>query len=145
MSSTASVPVSNLVENISPDIVGSVTISPTGAFEAGSFETFVLEYTAGYHGIDDSGSLKVVFRFAGDQTRPQLDDPARPNYVTVKASNNAVLEARYDPKGNVRPWDRCLYIKVVHGFLEEGDHHYLRRSLRRLAGHAPADILRGHF
>lgn len=121
MSSTASVPVSNLVENISPDIVGSVTISPTGAFEAGSFETFVLEYTAGYHGIDDSGSLKVVFRFAGDQTRPQLDDPARPNYVTVKASNNAVLEARYDPKGNVRPWDRCLYIKVVHGFLEEGD------------------------
>jgi len=121
MSSTSVSPVSNLVQNIEPEIVGSATISPTGSFEAGSYQTFVLEYTAGYHGIDDSGSLKIVFRFAGDQTRPQLDDPARPNYTTVKASNNAVLESRYDPKGNVRPWDRCLYIKVVHGFLEEGD------------------------
>ncbi len=121
MNGTAPSPVSNLVENIQPEIVGTATISPTGAFEAGSFQTFTLEYTAGYHGIDDSGSLKIVFRFAGDQTRPQMDDPKRPNYVTVKASNNAVLEARYDPKGNVRPWDRCLYIKVVHGFLEEGD------------------------
>ena len=32
-----------------------------------------------------------------------------------------MLECRYDPKGNVRPWDRTLYIKVVHGFLKEGD------------------------
>ncbi len=121
MSTASMVPVSNLVTNIEPEIVGTATISPQGAFEAGSYQTFVLEYTAGYHGIDDSGSLKIVFRFAGDQTRPQLNDPARANYTTVKASNNAVLESRYDPKGNVRPWDRCLYIKVVHGFLEEGD------------------------
>ena len=121
MSNTSMTPVSNLVSNIEREIVGSATISPQGAFEAGSYQTFVLEYTAGYHGIDDSGSLKIVFRFAGDQTRPQLDEPTRANYTTVKASNNAVLETRYDPKGNVRPWDRCLYIKVVHGFLEEGD------------------------
>ncbi len=114
-------PVSNLVENIDPEIVGTATISPTGDFEAGSYATFTLVYTAGFHGIDDSGSLKIVFRFAGDQSRPQFDDPKRANFTTVTASNNAVLEARYDPKGNVRPWDRCLYIKVVHGFLEEGD------------------------
>ena len=72
-------------------------------------------------GIDDSGSLRVCFRFASDQTRPQFEDPTRPNYTTVEASNNAVLEIRYDPKGNVRPWDRTLYIKVVKGFLREGD------------------------
>jgi hypothetical protein len=121
MSITSMAPVSNLVSNIEPEIVGSATLSPQGSFEAGSYQTFVLEYTAGYHGIDDSGSLKIVFRFAGDQTRPQLDEPTRANYTTIKASNNAVLECRYDPKGNVRPWDRSLYIKVVHGFLEEGD------------------------
>lgn len=121
MSTTSMTPVSNLVTNIEPLIIGSARITPEGTFEAGSYQTFVLEYTAGYHGIDDSGSLKIVFRFAGDQTRPQLDDPKRANYTTVKASNNAVLESRYDPKGNVRPWDRCLYIKVVHGFLEQGD------------------------
>jgi len=101
--------------------LGSVTLTPGGAFEAGSYASFALVYTAGKFGIDDSGSLRVCFRFASDQTRPQFEDPARPNYTTIEASNNAVLEYRYDPKGNVRPWDRTLYIKVVKGFLREGD------------------------
>ena len=47
-----------------PERMGSATISPTGRFEAGSFQTFTLVYTAGYFGIDDTGSLKVVQRFA---------------------------------------------------------------------------------
>ena len=33
--------------------LGAVTISPTGSFEAGSYQTFVLTYTAGKFGIDD--------------------------------------------------------------------------------------------
>lgn len=106
---------------IPPEEVGSVTLSPTGAFEAGSHQTFTLTYTAGKFGIDDSGSMRICFRFASDQTRPQFDDPKRPNYTTVTASNSAVLQAHYDPKGNVRPWDRTVYIKVVRGFLREGD------------------------
>jgi len=101
--------------------LGAVTISPTGSFEAGSYQTFTLTYTAGKFGIDDSGSMRVCFRFASDQTRPQFEDPAGPNYTTITASNNAVLNYHYDPKGNVRPWDRTLYIKVVRGFLREGD------------------------
>ncbi|MEZ5905248.1 MAG: hypothetical protein R3C69_09160 [Geminicoccaceae bacterium] len=32
-----------------------------------------------------------------------------------------MLQTRFDPKGNIRPWDRTLWIKVVKGFLEEGD------------------------
>ena len=103
------------------DELGSVTISPEGDFEAGSYQTFTLVYTAGKFGIDDSGSLRICFRFASDQTRPQFENPEWPNYTTVEASNNAVLEYRYDPKGNVRPWDRTMYIKVVKGFLREGD------------------------
>ncbi len=101
--------------------LGSVSLSPDGSFEAGSHTTFTLTYTAGKFGIDDSGSLRICFRFASDQTRPQFEDPKRPNYTTVEASNNAVLQYHYDPKGNVRPWDRTLYIKVVNGFLREGD------------------------
>ncbi|MCP5371591.1 MAG: DUF3604 domain-containing protein [Hyphomicrobiales bacterium] len=101
--------------------LGHVTLTPTGEFEAGSFATFTLVYTAGRYGIDDSGSIRVCFRFASDQMRPQFDRPSDPSYTTVVASNGAVLETRYDPKGNVRPWDRTLYIKVVHGFLREGD------------------------
>ena len=106
---------------IEPHELGHAELVPTGEFEAGSHQTFTLTYTCGYFGIDDSGSLRVVFRFAADQTRPQFDDPKGPNFTTVTASNNAVLEYRYDPKGNIRPWDRTLYIKVVRGFMKKGD------------------------
>jgi hypothetical protein len=106
---------------LAPADLGCAVVSPTGEFEAGSHQTFTLTYTAGRYGIDDSGSLRVCFRFASDQSRPQFEDPKGVGYITVSASNNAVLQCRYDPKGNIRPWDRTLYIKVVHGFLREGD------------------------
>ncbi|MDH3579280.1 MAG: DUF3604 domain-containing protein, partial [Hyphomicrobiales bacterium] len=111
----------NLSDNIPPAMAGSATIDPSGKVEAGSWATFTLVYTAGFYGIDDSGSIKIVSRFASDQTTPQFDDPKAPGYTRVTASNNAKLELRYDPKGNVRPWDRTLYIKVVNGFMKEGD------------------------
>jgi hypothetical protein len=106
---------------IPPELLGTAVLDRTGDFEAGSYQSFTLTYTAGRFGIDDSGSLRVAFRFATDQTNPQFADPRAPNYTTIEASNNAVLEYRYDPKGNVRPWDRTLYIKVVKGFLRAGE------------------------
>lgn len=111
----------NIVENIAPEMAGTATIEPGGEIEAGSTATFKLVYTAGFYGVDDSGSLKIVFRHAADHTRPQMDDPAAPNYVTAVASNDAILEVRYDPKLSVRPWDRTVYIKVVQGFMKQGD------------------------
>ncbi len=106
---------------INPNDLGSISLSPEGDFEAGSFQTFELIYTAGKFGIDDSGSIRICFRFASDQSKPQFEDPKNFNYTSIKASNNAVLNYRFDPKGNVRPWDKTLYIKVVKGFLKEGD------------------------
>jgi hypothetical protein len=106
---------------VDPALLGSATVSPAGTFDAGSFHSFTVTYTTGRYGIDDSGSLRVCFRFAADQARPQFEDPKGVNYTTVTASNNAVLEVRYDPKGHTRPWDRTLYIKVVKGFMKEGD------------------------
>ena len=111
----------NLSGNIPLELSGTATIEPSGAFEAGTYATFTLVYTAGFYGIDDSGSIKIVSRFASDQTKPQFTDPKAPGYTTVTASNNAKLELRYDPKGNVRPWDGTLYIKIVNGFMKEGD------------------------
>jgi len=111
----------NLSGNIPLELSGTATIEPSGDFEAGTYTTFTLVYTAGFYGIDDSGSIKVVSRFASDQTKPQFNDPKAPGYTTVTASNNAKLELRYDPKGNVRPWDGTLYIKIVNGFMKEGD------------------------
>ncbi len=100
---------------------GRASISPQGEFEAGSFASFTLVYTAGYFGVDDTGSLKIVHRFASDMGKPQFTDPKGWNYVTAEASNDAVLEMRYDQKGNVRPWDKTIMIRVQRGFLREGE------------------------
>ena len=104
-----------------PEKMGTATVEPAGEFEAGSYQSFTLTYTAGYFGIDDTGSIKIVHRFASDMGRPQFDDPDAPNYVSVEASNGAALHVEYDIKRNIRPWDKTLYIKVVRGFLRAGD------------------------
>ena len=113
------------------DRMGSAEISPAGSFEAGSFQSLTLTYTAGFFGIDDTGSIKVVHRFASDMGRPQFTDPAAPNYTTVEASNGAVLDVQYDGKRNIRPWDKTLFIRVVRGFLREGDRIVVRFGDRR--------------
>ncbi|MGD9866495.1 MAG: DUF3604 domain-containing protein [Hyphomicrobiales bacterium] len=102
-------------------MLGHTTVSPAGSVEAGSYQTFTIVYTAGEYGIDDSGALRLCFRFASDQTPPQFTDPGAAGYTTIAASNGAVLEHRFDVKGNVRPWDKCIYIKVVQGYLKKGD------------------------
>src|SRR5688572_19449083 len=111
--------------------MGHAEISPQGEFEAGSFQSFTLTYTAGYFGIDDTGSLKIVHRFASDMGRPQFNDPQGWNFTTVEASNGAVLEVQYDAKRNIRPWDKTLFIRVVRGFLREGDRILVRFGDRR--------------
>jgi len=114
-----------------PEKMGSATVSPTGRFEAGCYQEFTVTYTAGYFGIDDTGSIKVVHRFASDMGRPQFDNPEAPNYTTVEASNGAVLHVEYDLKRNIRAWDKTLYIKVVRGFLREDDEIVIRFGDRR--------------
>ncbi len=115
--------------------MGAATIeilgAPPGPVEAGSFASFELTYTAGYFGIDDTGSIKVVFRFASDMARPQFADPAAPGYTTAEASNGAVLEVSYDFKRNIRPWDKTLFIRVMRGFLREGERIVVRFGDRR--------------
>ena len=111
--------------------MGHATIDPQGEFEAGSFQSFTLTYTAGFFGIDDTGSIKIVHRFASDMGRPQFTDPRGWNYTTVEASNGAVLEVKYDGKMNIRPWDKTLFIRVVRGFLREGDRIIARFGDRR--------------
>ena len=109
-----------------PELMGHAGVEPTGEFPAGSFQSFELTYTAGYFGIDDTGTIKVVHRFASDMGRPQFDNPSAPNFISVEASNGAILAVRYDGKQNIRPWDKTLFIRVVRGFLREGDQIVIR-------------------
>ena len=90
-------------------------------FEAGSFQSFELTFTAGRFGMDDTGSIRIVHRFASDMGTPQFSDPAAPNYVTATASNGARLELSYNPRLNMRPWGKTLTVAVGRGFLSPGD------------------------
>src|SRR5215510_8320072 len=82
------------------------------AFEAGSFQSFTLVFTAGRFGMDDTGSIRIVHRFASDMGAPQFTDAVAPNYVTAEASNGARLELAYHSRLNMRPWCKTLSISV---------------------------------
>ena len=101
--------------------IGKVEITITDPVTAGSYQDFKLIYTAGYFGIDDTGSIKICFRRATDMGEPQFTEPAEANYAHIWVTNGAKLQTRYDLKDNVRPWGKVLYIKIIDGFLQEGD------------------------
>ena len=90
--------------------LGRVRCSLGGKVPAGSWQTCRLTYTAGQAGIDDTGSLKVVMRYATDCGTPQFEDPSAANYTTAVASNGAHLALRWDVKDNVRPWGKTLHL-----------------------------------
>ena len=102
------------------DLMGAAKLTPSGSFEVGTFQSFKLVYTAGKFGIDDQGGLRVGFRGHFDGSAIQFDDPSAPGYTTVKASNGALLEASWEVRRNIRPWNKSLYIRCLR-FLREGD------------------------
>jgi hypothetical protein len=114
-----------------PDLMGHAALEPGGSVEAGSLQSFTLVYTAGRFGIDDTGSIKIGFRFATDFGPVQFNDPQLPGYTTAEASNGATLELKWEFKRNIRPWSRSLYIGVVKEFLAPGDTITIRFGDRR--------------
>ena len=101
--------------------LGTAEIHPKQPIIAGSYATFDLIYTAGYFGIDDSGSLKIVQRFPSDMATPQFDHPSADNYVSLEVIGNAQVRCSYHVNNNTRPWRKTLLIAVFNGFLKDGD------------------------
>jgi len=99
--------------------LGTAVIKPSDFLAAGSLATLTFIYTSG-HPIDDTGFLKIVFRFASDFGIPQFDHPERLNYCSVRSTGNCRIEPRWDPKGHTRPWGRSIFLKVMGGFLDRG-------------------------
>lgn len=114
-----------------PELMGSASLEPSGEIEAGSYQSFTLVYTAGRFGIDDTGSIKIGFRFATDFGPVQLTDPEAAGYTTAEASNGATLELKWEFKRNIRPWSRSLYVGVMKHFLGPGDTITIRFGDRR--------------
>ena len=65
--------------------IGSATISRSESVVAGELINFTITYTAGYFGIDDSGSIKICTRFATDMGRPQFTAPDPVSYTHLRA------------------------------------------------------------
>lgn len=102
--------------------VGSVIVTPEEEVVVGSYDTYTLTYTVGIYGLDVSGSLKIGTRRMSDWGRPQFDDPAAANYVTVKCSAPGTrLSAHYAPRGYIRPFRAVIVIYVEKGALYPGD------------------------
>lgn len=104
-----------------PVLYGTADLTPKGSFEARSFQTFTLTYHTGRYGLDDTGSIKIVFRFTADGGPLQTDDPSAPNYVTAASSNGVPLGLSFSYNGHVRPWYQALTVMVSKGYLREGD------------------------
>jgi hypothetical protein len=100
--------------------LGRATIEPQQPVVAGSYTTIVFTYTAG-HPIDDTGCVKIVFRQIGDFGVPQFNDPAAPNYCTIRTTGDCSIIPRWDPKGHTRPWSRALFLLIFLGYLNTGE------------------------
>ena len=100
--------------------LGKATIDLLEPVIAGEYSTVTYTYTA-EHPIDDSGYIKIVFRFAGDFGIPQFENPSALNFCQVSTTGDCRIQPRWDPKGHTRPWGRALYLKVLGGFLNTGE------------------------
>lgn len=113
-----------------PEQMGSIKLTPSGPFVAGSHAELTLTYTAGTFGIDDTGMVKISWRTTSDMSKPQFDRPTAPNFTTVEASNGAMLEVWFD-RLNIRPWANTLLIRIGRGYLRVGDTLTVRMGDRR--------------
>jgi len=114
-----------------PDLMGTATLAGPSRIEAGSMQEMVLTYTCGAFGIDDTGSLKIGFRFATDMGEVQFSDPKAAGFTTAEASTGIPLQLKWEFKRNIRPWSRSLHIGVSGDYLSPGDSVTIRFGDRR--------------
>ena len=94
-----------------PDLIGSAYINVSDPVVCGSWQSIEFVYTAGHFGIDDSGSIKICFRSASDQTRFQMTQPTAAGFVAIQTSNGAPVKTWFESNRNIRPWHHTLYIQ----------------------------------
>jgi len=100
------------------DTLGRVTLSAPETVTARSFATFRVTYTVGRLGLDDTGAIRIAFRFITD-LHFQTDDPAGDNYVSAHSDGEGRLELSTGLHG-VRPWTRTVTAQQRGGYLRPG-------------------------
>ena len=104
--------------------LGRAWITPDRPVVAGEHGTWTITYEVGAYGYDERARLKIASRFASDWGRPQFTDPRGANYTTLRLESRcptAVAQLSFEPRGQVRPWFKCLVVAVADGSLHPGD------------------------
>ncbi len=104
--------------------IGRAWITPDGPVVAGQLGCWTITYEVGAYGYDERARIKIASRFASDWGRPQFTDPGAREYCTVRLesrSDTAVASLAFEPRGQVRPWFKCLVVSVADGSLYPGD------------------------
>jgi hypothetical protein len=107
-----------------PRFIGRAWITPDAPVVAGAWGTWTLTYEVGAYGYDERARLKIASRFASDWGKPQFTDPKAAEYTTVRLETKcetAVASLAFEPRGQVRPWFKCLVASVADGSLYPGD------------------------
>jgi hypothetical protein len=110
--------------NTDPKFIGRAWITPDTPGVAGAWGTWTLTYEVGAYGYDERARLKIASRFASDWGKPQFSDPQGAEYTTVRLETRcetAVAALGFEPRGQVRPWFKCLVASVADGSLYPGD------------------------
>ena len=107
-----------------PRLIGRAWVTPDAPVVGGAWGTWRVTYEVGAYAYDERARLKIAWRFASDWAKPQFSDPGAANYATVRIdsrSEGAVPSLSYEPRGQVRPWLKCLSVSVADGSLYPGD------------------------
>ena len=112
-------------------MLGRANLSPLDPVEVRTFQSFVLTYTVGTLGIDDTGGIRVAWRTVGDTGRLQTADPSAPNFVTAESNGEGRLSLEYSRMGGQRPWGEILTIRQHGGYLRPGEEITIRLGDRR--------------
>jgi hypothetical protein len=110
--------------NTDPRFIGRAWITPDRPVVAGQLGTWTITYEVGAYGYDERARIKIASRFASDWGRPQFTDPRGRDYCTVRLESKcetAVASLAFEPRGQVRPWFKCLVVSVADGSLYPGD------------------------
>jgi hypothetical protein len=110
--------------NTAPRFIGRAWITPAGPVVAGERGTWTITYEVGAYGYDERARIKIASRFASDWGKPQFDRSAEAEYATVRLDSRCettVATLAWEPRGQVRPWFKCLVVSIADGSLCPGD------------------------
>lgn len=106
--------------------IGHATFS-TKKVTAGSVINCTLKYTVGETGIDDSGSMKILFPIVTDFGVPQFSNSKKNNFVSFDSSNQNIVvlpisnASGYPAKIHTRPWSKGMQLVFKNTHLKPGD------------------------